>query len=77
MKVTTEEIKFIVRCVLDYLAEKRATFEPTGIAFHYPGMSVMKRVTVYINREIGNSQYIEDFIDHIADIIYLDYGGDK
>lgn len=32
---------------------------------------------IKIHSEIGNSQHIEDFIDHIADIIYLDYGGDK
>lgn len=75
MNVTTDEIKFIVRCVLGYLADKRAVFEPSGIAFHYRDMSVRKCITVYVNHSIGNSQYIEDFIDEIADIIYSGYGG--
>ena len=77
MNVTMDEIKFIVRCVLDYLADKRAVFEPNGIAFHYRDMSLRKCITVYVNHSIGNSQYIEDFIDEIADIIYSGYGGDK
>lgn len=77
MKTTMEETKFIVRCVLDYLAEKRAMFEPNGIAFYYRDMSVRKCITVYVNHSIGNSQYIEDFIDEIAGIIYSGYGGDE
>lgn len=72
-----EEIKFTVRCVLDYLAEQRAMFEPNGIAFHCRDMSVRKCISVYLNQSIGDSQYIEDFIDEIANTIYLGYGGDK
>lgn len=75
MKATMEETKFIVRCVLDYLADKRAAFELNGIAFHYRDMSVRKCITVYVKHSIGNSQYIEDFIDEISDIIYSGYGG--
>lgn len=77
MKATLEETKFIVRCVLDYLGDNRAVFEPYGIAFHYRDMSLRKCITVYIKRNFDNSQYIEDFIDEIADIIYSGYGGDK
>ena len=77
MKATMEEIKFTVRCVLDYLADKRAVFEPNGIAFHYRDMSVRKCITVYVNHSIGNSQYVEDFIDDIANIIYSGYGAIK
>ena len=58
MKTTMEETKFIVRCVLDYLSDKRAVFEPNGIAFHYRDMSVRKCITVYIKHSIGNSQHI-------------------
>lgn len=75
MKSTLEETKFIVRRVLDYLSNKRAVFEPNGIEFHYRDMSVRKCITVYIKHSIGNSQYIEDFIDEIADTIYSGYGG--
>lgn len=75
MKSTLEETKFIVRCVLDYLSDNRAVFEPNGIAFHYRDMSLRKCITVYIKHSIANSQYIEDFIDEIANIIYSGYGG--
>ena len=77
MKSTLEETKFIVRCVLGYLSDKRAVFEPNGIAFHYRDMSVRKCITVYIKRNIGNSQHIEDFIDEISNIISSGYGGDE
>lgn len=76
MKATMDEIKCIVRCVLDYLADNRALFEPNGISFHHRDMSIRKCVTVYIKHSIGNSQHIEDFIDEIANIIYSGYGGD-
>lgn len=77
MKATSKEIKFIVRCTLDYLADQRAVFEPDGIEFHYRNMAFKKCITVYIKHSTGNNQYVEDFIDEISDIIYSGYGGDE